>query len=74
MADEADLAFAVEQQSLEAAIAAQRRSRPALQATGECHYCGEHLKQEGQLFCDIDCANDWEQEQALRKRLGLPRS
>ncbi len=71
MADEADLAFAVEQQALESAIAAQRRSRTTLQATGSCHYCGETLEGGNAHFCDIDCAKDYEAEQALKKRLGL---
>lgn len=71
MADEADLAFATEQQALESALALHRKTRPALQATGECHYCGETLSGVNPHFCDIDCARDWEVEQNLKKRLGL---
>ncbi len=71
MADEADLAFAVEQQALQSAMAAHQRSRKVLPATGTCHYCGETLEGDNPHFCDIDCAKDYEAEQNLKKRLGL---
>ena len=71
MADEADLAFDSEQRHLTQALAAQRRRSGALQAVGHCHYCGNEDGIESRLFCDADCAADWEYEDKLRKRLGL---
>ena len=71
MADEADLAFDSEQRHLMHALAAQRRRKAVLQPTGCCHNCGsEGLEQR--LFCDADCAADWEYQDALRRKLGLP--
>ena len=70
MADEADLAFDSEQRHLSQALAVQR-SRGSLRATGMCLHCGaEDLG--SRLFCDADCAEDWEYEDELRRRLGLP--
>ena len=71
MADEADLAFDSEQRHLTQALAAQRRRGGALQAVGHCHYCGSDDGIADRLFCDADCAADWEYEDKLRKRLGL---
>lgn len=71
MADEADIASMVEEQHLSMAIQAQRAGRVQLQLTGNCHYCDASVSQ---LFCDIDCRNDFERETALRKKLGLPSS
>jgi hypothetical protein len=72
MADEADLAFDSEQRHLTHALAAQRRRGVALRPTGCCHNCGNEEGIEDRLFCDSDCAADWEYEDALRRRLGLP--
>ena len=72
MADEADLAFDSEQRHLTHALAAQRKRVGVLQAVGSCHNCGNTEGIEARLFCDSDCAADWEYEDALRRRLGLP--
>lgn len=72
MADEADLAFESEQQHLAQALAAQRRGGGRLQPIGCCHYCASADAIEGRLFCDPDCAADWEYENSLRRKLGLP--
>lgn len=72
MADEADLAFDSEQRHLTHALAAQRRRTRELEPTGSCHYCGNTDGIATRLFCDTDCADDWEYEHALRCRLGLP--
>ena len=72
MADEADLAFDSEQRHLTHALAAQRRRVGVLQAVGSCHNCGNSDGIADRLFCDSDCAADWEYEDALRRRLGLP--
>jgi hypothetical protein len=66
MADEADRA-----QDQEAANLAQalKRRRKTLQATGACHYCGEHVA-KGFIFCDVECGREYEREQAIRARQG----
>ena len=74
MADEADLAFESEQRHLAQALAAQRRSGVRLQPVGSCHYCASSEVVAGRLFCDTDCAADWEYEDSLRRKLGLPAS
>lgn len=71
MADEADLAFDSEQRHLTHALAAQRSRSATLRAVGSCHYCGNADGIAERLFCDSDCAADWEYEDALRRRLGL---
>lgn len=68
--DEADLAFDSEQRHLNLALAAQRRRGSVLQPRGSCHHCAT----DGigrRLFCDNDCATDWEYEDGLRRKLGL---
>jgi hypothetical protein len=72
MADEADLAFDSEQRHLTQAIAAQRTVRGVLQPVGHCHNCGNDDGIGQRLFCDSDCAADWEYQDGLRRRLGLP--
>ncbi len=71
MADEADLAFDSEQRHLTMALAAQRSRSAALRPAGHCHHCGEDAAIGERLFCDADCAADWEYEENLRRRLGL---
>jgi len=72
MADEADLAFDSEQRHLTQALAAQRKRSAVLQPVGCCHNCGNNEDLGGRLFCDADCAADWEYQDGLRRRLGLP--
>lgn len=72
MADEADLAFDSEQRHLTLALAAQRSRAHVLRPIGECHHCGADEGLGNRLFCDADCASDWEYEATLRRRLGLP--
>ena len=69
--DEADLAFDSEQRYLTQALAAQARSRVLQQPTGCCQYCGNTEGLADRLFCDRDCADDWEYERALRRKLGV---
>jgi hypothetical protein len=71
MADEADLAFDSEQRHLTHALAAQRSRSAVLRPLGQCHYCANEDGIADRLFCDPDCAADWEYEDALRRRLGL---
>ena len=71
MADEADLAFDSEQRHLTQALAAQRSHRSVLHPIGRCHHCGNEEGMGNRLFCDADCAADWEYQHSLRRRLGL---
>ena len=71
MADEADLAFESEQRHLTQAIFAQRKRHHVMQPIGSCHYCGTSDGIAQRLFCDADCASDWEYQDALRRKLGL---
>lgn len=43
------------------------RRKPELQACGFCHYCSESVG-SGMQFCDTDCRDGWELEQAARRR------
>ena len=47
------------------------RGRPALVAHGACHYCDEPLA-PGLPFCNVDCRDDYEKEQAAKARAGHP--
>ena len=49
-------------------LAAVRR-RPALAPHGCCHYCDEALA-PALLFCDVDCRDDYDKEQAAMARAG----
>lgn len=69
--DEADLAFDSEQRYLSQALAAQRSQATGLRAIGSCHNCGSDEGIGERLFCDADCAADWEYQDSLRRRLGL---
>lgn len=72
MADEADLAFDSEQRHLSQALAAQKLRAGGLKPQGCCHYCGNEEGMSRRLFCDADCAADWEYQDSLRRKLGLP--
>ena len=54
MTDDADRAADYEERMRQAAIA---RRRPALKPCGHCYNCGESVRH---LFCDADCALDYE--------------
>jgi hypothetical protein len=71
MADEADIAFDSEQRHLSHALAAQRTQSSVLRPIGCCHHCGNEEGIAARLFCDTDCAADWEYENTLRRKLGL---
>ncbi|MBG9390579.1 hypothetical protein [Caenimonas aquaedulcis] len=70
--DEADLAFDAEQRHFAQALAAQRSRAGRLRPIGSCHYCEEQVTEQDRLFCNADCAADWEYENSLRTKLGLP--
>ncbi len=73
MADEADLAYEVQERALNAALAA--RKTDSLTAIGRCHYCETEFDPDvpetaRKLFCDADCAQDYEAERRQRQRNG----
>lgn len=70
MADEADLAFDAEQWNLAQAVSARPRYSPALKRAGYCCNC-DSPDVGLRLFCDRDCAMDWEYQDRLRRKLGL---
>jgi hypothetical protein len=70
MADEADLAFYAEQGHLTQALAARPQHGPAPRPAGYCHNCCS-TDVGVRLFCDSDCAADWEYQDRLRRKLGL---
>lgn len=67
--DDADRADARIENVVDDALAEARR-KPRLIAAGFCHYCAETV-QPGHLFCDKECASDYDYEQARRKANGL---
>lgn len=70
MADIIDRAGQDSDMLLEAGITAARRHRRTLLPVGTCHYCEELLPKVGQLFCNSECTEDHEMEQAARARMG----
>jgi hypothetical protein len=42
---------------------------PKLDRCGSCHYCGEDVR-GNQLFCNSECAADYEHEQKILKAQG----
>ncbi len=68
MSDDADIASEHIELSRLAAIEACRH-RPTILAKGSCWFCDEPLMR-GQKFCDRDCAEDYEVEQAALMRNG----
>ncbi len=72
MADEIDLANEQAERWLSQALAA-RSNGPKLQPRGSCHYCESEFDTlepdaSKKLFCDADCAADYEREQRLKAR------
>jgi len=62
MADEVDRAqLEIESELAYAKLAAQAGLR--LMPLGHCYNCDEHVERSGQLFCDQECARDFEKRQ-----------
>ena len=65
-----DRAQELEMLQRESNIAEARKAKPAgPEFTGECHHCGE-ARLFPWRFCDADCREGWEREDAARKRRG----
>lgn len=45
----------------------RKQTMTKLPYTGFCHYCDEPVK-EGALFCDANCAEDYDWYQKLKKQ------
>jgi len=69
MTDVSDQATNREEQERERCINAARRQNQALQPTGACHWCDEVVDGE-KRFCDSDCRDMWQKQDAARKRAG----
>lgn len=66
--DEVDKASKTEAFLLQNSIEASRKNRELPpNYTGFCHYCDEQLP-KGLLFCDKDCAADYEWHKNLKKQ------
>jgi len=68
MSDHADIADSRIFATVSAGLAAVRR-RPVLLPDCHCHFCDETLQPEI-LFCNDDCRDDYEKEEAARARNG----
>lgn len=64
--DDLDRAQEYEELSLRVALS---HIKPTLKAAGHCYYCDETV-QRGALFCNPDCAHDYEEENRIRKIMG----
>lgn len=62
MTDDADRASDYEER-MRAHAVAQRR--PTLKFCGACYNCGAIVPQSSMLFCDADCADDYEKRERL---------
>lgn len=67
--DDADLSDLTARVILNAQIENARVRGKALPYTSSCHYCGEQIHRAA-LFCDADCAKDYDTELKRKARLG----
>lgn len=67
MSNEADRAE--ESTELFVRVAISNMDRRTIVPCGQCHYCSENVRPDS-LFCSPDCAQDWEQEQRIKKIAG----
>ena len=66
MSDEIDIASVQEEAYRAAAL---NRRHASLPSVGQCYSCGAPV--EGSLrFCNADCRDDWEKDEAARRRGG----
>lgn len=68
MSDIADIAYHVIAAAVRRGLATVRR-QGWLMADCHCHYCDEALA-PGVLFCNVDCRDDYDKEQAATARAG----
>lgn len=73
MADEVDIANQQAARWLQQSLEAARKSSNTLAPKGACHYCDTAFEPSEphasrKLFCDSECAADYEREQKLKNR------
>lgn len=68
MSDHADNADRKIFRTIDAGLAAARRA-PELQPDCRCHFCDEVVA-VNLLFCDVDCRDDFERQDAAQRRAG----
>lgn len=69
MSDDADRAQWRIEKDLQLAME-HARSAPGMRGHGCCHFCEEPVTDDA-LFCDRDCRDDFEREEAARLRAGI---
>lgn len=69
MADEADDAYEMEALNFRVALS-NLPTGPKLVPVGLCYFCEAPLTLANALFCDQDCAKDWDRVQKLKKIAG----
>lgn len=71
--DPIDQASEVEAAFTEAAIENARKlsASKSLRPKGECHNCADPLEYPDQIFCDIECAEDYHYVQERRRANGV---
>ena len=70
MADEIDAAQEEIARMQELSLQTARMGLGRLKPTGHCYNCEEPLKRPDQLFCDMDCAQDYERREWAAKMRG----
>jgi hypothetical protein len=63
MSDEIDAAQEEIARQQEAALRAARERAAKLRPTGRCYNCDAEVAAPEQLFCDVECAQDYERRQ-----------
>lgn len=54
-------------QAAQRAVSAQKTTRRSLLPVGSCYYC-DSIVNAGYLFCDQDCSDDYDAEEAAKVR------
>jgi hypothetical protein len=69
MMDEADRAEEAIENRIDDGIAHARHmiELRSIKPCGSCHYCNSRLNSFNDLFCDKDCASDWDWEQRQKR-------
>ena len=68
MSDHADRSDSIIFEAVRRGVAHLHR-QPHLVADGRCHYCDEAIA-PAVTFCDADCRDDYDKEQAAMRRTG----
>ncbi|WP_372774510.1 hypothetical protein [Pantoea sp. WEP] len=66
MCDEIDAAAELELLNIE--IALKNRQRPAIEFTGQCHYCAEAISKGS--FCSKECNEDYQKVERAKQFKG----